>query len=603
MQTGHRKSRTIFHWILSITFAFIFILTGFSSGSGVATLPEDPPFEVVELPPEAKQVSVDVRPAIDKSSGIALDSALTKVAESVELSIAEGLAQAGVMNLRLKGERIQVQIAIDPQEVDQVITSIELQGGEITTVSQAEDRLQGWLPISSLKEVSEISGVYVISRPAYAHPADVLAAGSSMTEGAAVLNALPWHAAGITGQGVKVGIIDGGFTGFNSLLGTDLPASVTSKNFVDGETDPMVDGTTIHGTACAEIVHDTAPGAELYLAKVNTNLDLQEAVLWLKDTHHVDIISTSLGWYNLTPGDGTGEFADLVALARGDGIFWATAAGNDRESHWGGAFNNSGFDTHLYDAGEGQDINYFGPGNGDAYVIPSGVTFGVFLRWDDWTAVDQDYDMELYRHTGSEWTYITGSFNFQDGSPGQFPTEAIVYTTVDPDSLYGIVIWLWDSTRNVNLELFSPDVPFDERVHERSLANLADAPDAITVAALDVTSPYPQEPYSSEGPTNGTGGTAGGGFLKPDIAAFANVSTESYGPTGFNGTSAATPHVAGAAALVKSAYPSFTPSQLQTYLEANAVDMGPGGMDTLFGYGRLMLPPPPYLLYLPLIMR
>ena len=129
----------------------------------------------------------------------------------------------------------------------------------------------------------------------------------------------------------------------------------------------------------------------------------------------------------------------------------------------------------------------------------------------------------------------------------------------------------------------------------RSLANLADAPAAMTVAALDVNAPYPQESYSSEGPTNGPGGTASGGAIKPDIAGFANVSTASYPDPAnkFNGTSSATPHVAGAAALVKGANPSYTPAQVRSFLEGRAVDMGVAGKDTIYGYGRLYLGTPP----------
>ena len=35
-----------------------------------------------------------------------------------------------------------------------------------------------------------------------------------------------WHSAGFTGAGVKVGIIDAGFTGLTSRMGNELPASV-----------------------------------------------------------------------------------------------------------------------------------------------------------------------------------------------------------------------------------------------------------------------------------------------------------------------------------------------------------------------------------------
>ena len=61
----------------------------------------------------------------------------------------------------------------------------------------------------------------------------------------------------------------------------------------------------------------------------------------------------------------------------------------------------------------------------------------------------------------------------------------------------------------------------------------------------------------------------------------------------FNGTSSATPHVAGAAALVKGAYPAYTPAQIRSFLEGRAVDMGASGKDNIYGYGRLSLGAPP----------
>jgi hypothetical protein len=47
--------------------------------------------------------------------------------------------------------------------------------------------------------------------------------------------ALAWHQAGFTGKGVKVGVLDLGFDGYQNLLGKTLPDQVTVKSFVSGQ--------------------------------------------------------------------------------------------------------------------------------------------------------------------------------------------------------------------------------------------------------------------------------------------------------------------------------------------------------------------------------
>lgn len=54
-----------------------------------------------------------------------------------------------------------------------------------------------------------------------------------------------------------------------------------------------------------------------------------------------------------------------------------------------------------------------------------------------------------------------------------------------------------------------------------------------------------------------------------------------------DGTSAAAPHVAGAAALVLSYRPSFNPEQVRQAIRKSAVDLGQPGFDDFFGHGRL----------------
>lgn len=54
-----------------------------------------------------------------------------------------------------------------------------------------------------------------------------------------------------------------------------------------------------------------------------------------------------------------------------------------------------------------------------------------------------------------------------------------------------------------------------------------------------------------------------------------------------SGTSMATPHVAGTAALIKAVNPSWTFSQVDSQLKNTAVDLGSAGWDAKFGYGRI----------------
>ena len=71
--------------------------------------------------------------------------------------------------------------------------------------------------------------------------------------------------------------------------------------------------------------------------------------------------------------------------------------------------------------------------------------------------------------------------------------------------------------------------------------------------------------------------------------------------SGFAGTSAASPGIAGAAALLLQQNPALTPTTLQAKVTSLAVDLGTAGPDNLFGAGRLLLPTLPVNTVLPTI--
>jgi subtilisin family serine protease len=80
------------------------------------------------------------------------------------------------------------------------------------------------------------------------------------------------------------------------------------------------------------------------------------------------------------------------------------------------------------------------------------------------------------------------------------------------------------------------------------------------------------------------------GLIKPDIAAPGDGTTSTAPGTGyqtFGGTSGATPHLAGVAALLFSVNPNLTPSAVSMIMQLTAVEKGAPGKDNRYGAGRV----------------
>jgi len=84
------------------------------------------------------------------------------------------------------------------------------------------------------------------------------------------------------------------------------------------------------------------------------------------------------------------------------------------------------------------------------------------------------------------------------------------------------------------------------------------------------------------------------GLIKPDVSSPGqNTKTIGYDPVSgyyfitFGGTSAATPHAAGVAALLLSVNPFLTPEDISRIMQTTGVEMGVSGKDNRYGAGRL----------------
>ena len=109
----------------------------------------------------------------------------------------------------------------------------------------------------------------------------------------------------------------------------------------------------------------------------------------------------------------------------------------------------------------------------------------------------------------------------------------------------------------------------------------------LSIGAADVTSPDQVEEFSSQGPTLDN-------RIKPDLTGSDCGETAIFGQ--FCGTSASAPHVAGGAALVLQANPTFTTAQIIGFLKSRATPIGSPVPNNLAGAGLMTLgavPPPP----------
>ena len=469
-----------------------------------------------------------------------------------------------------------------------LLAFLRANGGDPRNIG--EDYVEAYVPVALLAEASEQPNVVRVQAIVPPQPAGK---GNVISQGVTSHAANAWHTAGYTGQNVKVGIIDGGFEGFSALMGSELPANVTARCYTDigvftsNLADCETDGT--HGTAVSETLLDIAPDVTLYIANPLTKGDLRHTVDWLVE-QDVDVINMSLTWTWDGPGDGTSPFTvsplrSVDAAVNSEALF-VNSAGNKAKATWFGAFSDTDSNNYLnFESG----VNY------NAVELEAGVLFRAQLRWEgNWQGAERDLDLFL---SDAEGEFVAAGEDFQDGETGDTPYELITFTPAASDTYYlWVLSYSGDSPGWVQLQAFNGE----ELAHytERgSIGNPAESanPGLLAVGAASYWDVNTIASYSSRGPTPD-------GRIKPDIvgADCAATSTDGAGftvTTGqrcwFSGTSQASPHIAGLAALVKQRFPDDRPAhiELEYYLEHNAEPRG-AVPNNDWGYGFAKLPNP-----------
>ncbi len=356
-------------------------------------------------------------------------------------------------------------------------------------------------------------------------------------EGIDALAVRPWREAGIDGTGIKVAIFDSQFYQANlwdSELGTyqthdcqgerscDLPIDTLNPDYSFEEGS--------HGVACAEVVHDIAPGAELHLVRVNGGTTLENAAAWA-ERNHIDLVSMSMSFFNSSFYDGSGTVSAIPGQMAAAGTLLVVSSGNYATEHWDGDFHDPDGDGDM-DFPWGSDCLPMYYGAGDQSAV---------LSWDQFSSCG-DTDLDMYAYDADGNVIGRGEGNQPDGQNCS-PVERLPLH-VEKAGWYCTKIVRRAGDANVHVAVFARDGYIYDAT-PGSIVDPGSSDSAYTVGAVRAVG-YIQndaEGFSSLGPTQG-------GLAKPDIAGPDGLTTAVFGSQGFYGTSASTPAVMATLALI-----------------------------------------------------
>jgi hypothetical protein len=543
---------------------------------------------------------------------------------------ASGFDQGGNHNLIVRNGRVAVTVR-GRDGAASLETFLQSQGTLVVATSQTYSAVEGWVPLSRLRRISNNDSVVAIN-PIYRGQTHSVGVGNNQGDETQLADKVR-QIYGLNGRGVKIGIMSDTVDAYGGGIGSsvssgDLPSDGI-KIIDEGEPSSSA---TDEGRAMAELIHDIAPGAKLYFASAATGLvDFADNIRALRDAG-CTIIVDDYGYFiepYFQPSIVDQAITDFV---QGGGIYLSSAG-------------NSGADGY-------QDLTRFIKQSGSSRVdfdpssaidtrlrITVNNTFG-YLQWDNpynGVAGNATADLDIYFFSPSNPKRLVYSFTTNNLKTG-LPIEAFSMAT----GTYDVEIRMSALTpgqpapKRFRFLIPSPGVgPSGQYIpgiqsieysgeFRSGIVGHNGGADTISVGAVGYfnippyssITPITTEPYSSQGPVTQVFDADGNrlptalNLLKPDLSGvdggntsfFAGSETTLLPLSGddvlggedpdalpnFYGTSAAAPDVAAVIALMRQAAPNATRDQILAALKSTARPLNgatAGQWDAIGGYG------------------
>ena len=375
-------------------------------------------------------------------------------------------------------ERAHVQVLSKKVDLEAAKSALLSVGGEISGVGDAEFGeggeknefliIQGWVPPKAIEELAKHDGVAYVRLPLKAlmiREADDEAIAASFDWSAL-------HKAGFLGNGVKVGVIDSGFAGACDPESTDCFVS-QARCFADGEPDNPFGGDS-GGAESLLTIHEIAPDASLYAARVETLVDVQEAISWLVKDVGVDVVRIPL--FRFSSGDASPETAFAVSDLPDSQAYpyWATPDPASCRKLRFGPFENRGDGFHLFAPDRNVEPAYL-PEKEDSELSETSTPTNLYLRWEnpeDPEGAETDLDLRLLKWDGTGWRQVAESGRAQPEGFGPYTLEYVSAKMSSGADSHGYAVFADHARNDLYFEIFASQGNAVEKTADGDAAGL-----------------------------------------------------------------------------------------------------------------------------------